>query len=244
MIFTGALLLGLMGSVHCLGMCGPIALALPVGKLSPGGKITAAFLHQFGRTLTYMVLGILFGLLGKGFAMAGFQQWVSIAMGGLMIAMAFIPMLQGKTYAAFRPLTRLSGWLKKPMGVFLKQRTPSGFLVLGLLNGLLPCGLVYVALAGSMAAGSPWTGALFMGLFGLGTSPALFATTLAGGYLNANFRLRLQRLIPATMVIVGLLFVFRGLGLGIPYISPNPNALQIEATQSCCSKDDPAPACH
>jgi len=243
MIFTGALILGLMGSVHCLGMCGPIALALPVGRLSSSGKVLAAFLHQFGRTITYATMGLLFGLVGKGFAMAGFQQWVSIAMGALMIAMAFIPMLQGKTYAAFTPLTKLSTSLKKPMGFFLRQKTPSGFLLLGLLNGLLPCGLVYVALAGSLAAGDPLSGALFMALFGLGTSPAMFATTLAGSYMTASFRLRMQRMIPAALLIVGVLFVFRGLGLGIPYLSPTPKALQIEASESCCSKSN-VEACH
>lgn len=244
MLYLTGLLLGLMGSVHCLGMCGPIALALPVGRFSTAGKVTAALAHQLGRILTYGFLGLIFGVVGKGFAMAGFQQWVSVVMGSLMVALAFWPALHGKTYAAFAPLGKLAAQLKKPMGALIRQKTAPGFLVLGLLNGLLPCGLVYVALAGSLAAGTPTGGATFMLAFGLGTAPALFITVLASGFLTANFRLRLQKMIPVALVVVGLLFVLRGLGLGIPYLSPPTKALQIEATQSCCTKDAPAPSCH
>lgn len=244
MLYFSGLLLGLMGSVHCLGMCGPIALALPVGRFSTTGKITAALAHQLGRIFTYGLLGLIFGVVGKGFAMAGFQQWVSIVMGSLMVALALWPALHGKTYSAFAPLTRLSASLKKPMGHFIRQKSAPGFLVLGLLNGLLPCGLVYVALAGSLAAGSPEGGAAFMMAFGLGTAPALFLTVLASGFITANFRLRMQRLIPAALVVVGLLFVLRGLGLGIPYLSPPNKALQVEATQSCCSKGAEPMGCH
>lgn len=244
MLFFSGFLLGLMGSVHCLGMCGPIALALPVGRLNTSGKIVAALAHQAGRIFTYGLLGLIFGVVGKGFAMAGFQQWVSIVMGSLMVALALWPALHGKTYNAFAPLTRLSAFLKKPMGHFIRQKSAPGFLVLGLLNGLLPCGLVYVALAGSLAAGSPEGGAAFMMSFGLGTAPALFITVLASGFFTAGFRLRLQKMIPAALVVVGLLFVLRGLGLGIPYLSPPNKALQIEASASCCSKGDESPKCH
>jgi sulfite exporter TauE/SafE len=132
--------------------------------------------------------------------------------------------------------------LKKPMGAFLRQKKMSSFFVLGLLNGLLPCGLVYVALGASLVMSSFVEGALYMAFFGLGTAPAMFAAVVAGSYLSTAFRLKLQKAVPIALIAIGSLFILRGMGLGIPLLSPPENALKIEATESCCSKGAPETA--
>ncbi len=211
-----AFLLGLVGSLHCAGMCGPLALALPA---APGGR--ASFLagrlaYNGGRVATYGALGLMFGLLGKGFNLAGAQRWLSIAL-GVTILFAFA---WSRKWTLGAPLigivTRVKGWV----AIILRRRALSSLLLLGLLNGLLPCGLVYVAGASAATRGTPVAGAGFMLLFGLGTVPMMLGIALARRPLQAALRFRLQPLVPAAALALGGLLVLRGLGLGIPYLSP------------------------
>jgi hypothetical protein len=214
--------MGLMGSFHCVGMCGPIAFMLPVDHNKPAKKLLQVFLYHMGRLTSYSILGLVFGFLGKGLYVFGMQQRLSIMIGIIMIVVILIPSKTFSKYNFSRPIYSLLTKVKNRLGKELQKKSPDTFLTIGLLNGLLPCGLVYMALFGSIATASPWLGALFMVLFGLGTIPLMTSAVYFGSMLKGTAKKSVQRLIPVFVIIIGLLFILRGLGLGIPYISPEP----------------------
>jgi sulfite exporter TauE/SafE len=219
-ILISALVLGIMGSFHCAGMCGPIAIALPLHGNTVGGKIFGGALYNLGRTITYGIMGAVFGLLGQGVAMLGFQQKISVIMGGLMIISVLFPALFRNQYSLEKSWLSFVGNLKSTIGRMFSIRSYSSLFFIGMLNGLLPCGLVYMAIAGAIGTGSLGYGTLYMILFGLGTIPMLLGISLAGNLLSLAVRRRINRLIPFMVVLVGILFILRGLSLGIPYLSP------------------------
>ncbi|MBK7408473.1 MAG: sulfite exporter TauE/SafE family protein [Saprospirales bacterium] len=208
--------MGLLGSLHCVGMCGPIALSLPYQGAGRLAAIGNALLYNLGRTATYVMIGSLFGLLGKGIFLAGYQSALSISMGVLMLILAFfstnlesrvarLPLLQG-------PLLRL----KSALGNLIRARSRSSFFSIGLLNGLLPCGLVYMAVVGAVSTGSVWKGAAYMGLFGLGTIPLMLLTALAGNWIGVKLRRRVRAVLPFMLVLIAALLIFRGLNFDLP----------------------------
>ena len=219
------LTIGLVGSFHCVGMCGPIALALPLKDNNWISRIFSGSVYNVGRIFTYGILGFLFGLLGKGIQLAGFQRWISILLGIVMIISVLFPYLfrQKITFSTLFSgfAVRLIGNLKK----LFSKRTYFSLFLIGLLNGLLPCGLVYVAVAGSINTGDVLNGMLFMVLFGAGTLPMLFAVSLIGNLISLKIRRRVNRIIPYFIVFLGILFILRGMSLGIPYVSPKAEKL-------------------
>lgn len=250
-ILISALILGLMGSFHCAGMCGPIAIALPLHGNTVPQKIFGGALYNVGRTITYGVMGAIFGLLGQGISMIGFQQWVSVIMGALMIISVIFPALFRNQYRMDKSWFSLVGKLKKAIGEMFSIRSFSSLFFIGLLNGLLPCGLVYIAIAGAIGTGDVANGTLYMILFGLGTIPMMLTISLAGNMMGLALRNRINKLIPVLVMVVGLLFILRGLDLGIPYLSPekqkieqkfekslekNTTSLIQESEGDCCTK--------
>jgi len=219
-ILISAFVLGIMGSFHCAGMCGPIAIALPLHGNSVGGKIFGGSLYNLGRTITYGIMGALFGLLGQGVAMIGFQQKISVIMGSLMIISVLFPALFKNQYSMNKSWFSLVSKLKSTIGRMFSIRSYPSLFFIGMLNGLLPCGLVYMAIAGAIGTGSVSMGTLYMILFGLGTIPMLLGISLAGNLLSLAVRKRINKLIPVMVVVVGIFFILRGLSLGIPYLSP------------------------
>lgn len=219
-ILISAFVLGIMGSFHCAGMCGPIAIALPLHGNSVGGKIFGGSLYNLGRTITYGIMGALFGLLGQGVAMIGFQQKISVIMGSLMIISILFPALFRNQYSMSKSWFSVVGKLKSTIGKMFSIRSYPSLFFIGMLNGLLPCGLVYMAIAGAIGTGSVGMGTLYMILFGLGTIPMLLGISLAGNLLSLAVRNRINKLIPVMVVVVGIFFILRGLSLGIPYLSP------------------------
>jgi len=215
-----ALMTGLVGSLHCIGMCGPIAVALPLGQKSFGYKLLGSITYNIGRILTYGVLGAIFGLLGQGIEMAGLQQWASILIGVVMILSVIAP-------ALFRGKIKFEqfffGFAGKLIGKFRQlfaiSSLPSLFLI-GLLNGLLPCGLVYVAIAGAINTNDIAMGVVYMIIFGLGTIPVMAIIPILGNLIGKNIRKRFSKALSVFIVILGVIFILRGLSLGIPYVSP------------------------
>jgi len=225
-LLWSALALGLMGSFHCAGMCGPIAIAIPLqGKTIPL-KIAGGWLYNIGRAITYAIMGALFGLLGKGLHLVGFQQVVSVVMGALMVISVAFPALFGRLMVAEKPWFSAVFNLKKRLGKALSIRSLGGLFLVGMLNGLLPCGLVYIAIAGAIASGGLWLGAAYMVLFGLGTIPMLLAITLAGNLMSLPLRNKINKLIPVLVFVVGIFFILRGLNLGIPFLSPTKERIE------------------
>jgi uncharacterized protein len=220
MELLAALTLGLIGSFHCIGMCGPIAIALPLTNQNWLSKILGASIYNIGRALTYGFMGIIFGLLGKGFKLAGLQQWVSIAMGIIMIVSVLFPFILRSRSKLDGLINKFVARLKKAFGNLFKNRSYHSLFLIGLLNGFLPCGLVYMAIAGAVATGEVLNGAMYMIIFGLGTLPIMLSVSLIGNLISTPFRDRIRKFIPIFIVLIGLLFILRGMNLGIKYISP------------------------
>ncbi|GMQ26853.1 sulfite exporter TauE/SafE family protein [Algoriphagus sp. oki45] len=216
MLWT-AFLLGFLGSFHCVGMCGPIALA--VGGRSGNRFLFNKIIYNLGRSLTYAFLGLLIGGLGFSLSLAGIQQGVSVAM-GLMVVLMSISYKKADQFLAIPALSGAVSWIKSKLNHYLKSGSKMAFFSTGLVNGLLPCGMVYMALVVAMGMQSPWLGASYMLFFGLGTIPMLLGLMVSGSFLPAIRRQQFQKAIPYLGLIIGILMVFRGLGLGIPGLSP------------------------
>jgi uncharacterized protein len=227
MIWT-ALVLGFLGSFHCLGMCGPIAMAVSAKDNAP--FLRNKIIYNLGRTLTYSLLGLTIGLLGFSLALAGIQQWISILMGILILIMAFSYKRSEKIIAG-SGLFGLVGKLKSTLGLYLKQGGSKAFFFSGLLNGFLPCGMVYIALVASLALQNPWEGALYMFAFGLGTIPMLLSIMVTGKLLSLTLRNKLSRALPYFAMFIGILFIVRGLGIGV-HGSPSLQAFSPEKAAS------------
>ncbi|GAA3517247.1 sulfite exporter TauE/SafE family protein [Aquimarina addita] len=216
-----ALLLGLLGSFHCIGMCGPIAFLLPVDRKKPTKRVLQLISYHVGRILTYAVLGLLVGSVGKSLNLFGFQQQLSIVIGVFMILMILIPTKLFNRYHFSKPIYKFVASIKNAMGTELKKKNPGTFFTMGYLNGLLPCGLVYMAVFGALASGDIWEGGLYMIIFGMGTVPLMTTAIYIGNFLTTKSRQHILKVIPGLVVIIGFLFILRGLGLEIPYLSPS-----------------------
>lgn len=209
MLWT-AFLLGLAGSLHCAAMCGPLVLALP----QAGRRASTTVLHHIGRLAAYALIGALFGLAGQSLQLAGFQRWLSLIAGMLLLAGATVLLLPLQTRAV-----RFAGSLSTAFAKWLPRTSPLARLGVGFANGFLPCGLVYAAATASIAAGS-WSGSvLYMAAFGAGTLPMMIGITVARRRI---LPIRLPaRLLPMTVGVTALLLILRGLSLGIPGLSPD-----------------------
>ena len=238
MIYLSALMLGLFGSFHCVGMCGPIAIAIPLNNKNMGTRIAGGLAYNLGRTITYGIMGAIFGLIGEGLQLGGFQRWVSIIMGVVMVVSVLFPSLLGSTVNLDKNLYSFVGKVKLGLRNLLQKRSMGALLGIGLLNGLLPCGLVYMAIAGAIAAGGFFESSLFMIIFGLGTIPMLLVISLLGNMASVKIRKKMSKAIPVVVVIIGILFILRGLNLGIPFISPPEKKLKVN-TQSEMMMESP-----
>jgi len=222
-IIIPALVLGAVSSLHCIGMCGPLAMSLPLGEKN-SSKFTGALLYNFGRMTTYATLGLFFGLVGRSFALFGWQQKLSIAMGILILVLLVIPKLLNTKNEFARWNTKLMTSLRASLSKLLYKGNPGSLYAIGLLNGLLPCSMVYLALAGSVATGDAVNGALFMAVFGAGTIPAMWTISFFGGLMKNSLKFKMKNLYPAMMMIMAMLLIMRGLNLGIPFVSPTLRA--------------------
>lgn len=229
-----ALILGFLGSLHCVGMCGPIAFVLPLDRRNAVKRFFQIIKYHLGRLSSYALIGLLFGVLGRGLYLSGMQQRLSVVIGVLMVVIALVPAvgrLGSKRFMA--PIYMGVGRLKNALGNQLQKDAPATLYVIGVLNGLLPCGLVYMALFGALAQGDAAFGSAYMALFGLGTVPLMSAAAYGGNFISAGVRQRLTRLVPVFVALVGVLFILRGLGLGIPYLSPADMHLAVKAGADC-----------
>lgn len=240
-MILSALLFGLLGSFHCVGMCGPIAFLLPVDRSNSFKKAWQIFLYHFGRIVAYSIIGLLFGLLGKSFYLFGMQQQLTIAVGVFMIVVVLLPYKTFQKYNFSKPLFKVISKVKSELGAALKKKSPDTFLTIGFLNGFLPCGLVYMAVFGAIASGNALQGSLYMALFGLGTIPLMTTAIYVGNFLTVQVRQRIRKAIPVFVVLIGCLFIARGMGLGIPYISPKPTTEMVNANYNCHAVSENTP---
>lgn len=204
--WMAALTTGLVGSLHCVGMCGPLAMAMPVGRLPRSQRGLAIGLYHGSRIAAYSVLGLLMGTIGQGIILVGFQRPVSIVAGLFLLLWTLVNrgIFPGLT------MSRATRWVVQPMTRFLQTPTLRAFAGMGFLNGLLPCGFVYVSLTGAVTTSSATMGAVYMALFGLGTVPALLSIRFVPNLFPAALRRRFTLFMPIVAIALGLLLVIRG----------------------------------
>jgi len=225
-LYLTAFTIGLIGSFHCIGMCGPIAFALPIKKNTPFYRILSGIIYNGGRISTYILFGVLFGTLGQGISTASTQQAISISLGVVFI----LSVVLSKSFInKINPTSNIGFFISKVktgLSKLLSSSSTPNLILIGLLNGLLPCGLVYAAIGGSIATGNTLQGALYMLAFGLGTLPMMFTAVLISNFITIGFRNKIKKLIPIFVILLGCLFIVRGLNLNIPYLSPKINVVQ------------------
>jgi len=216
MAFWTAFTIGLFGSLHCVGMCGPIAMALPYQDRNRWLTLGNTLLYNLGRVVTYALLGGVIGLVGKGLFLAGAQQTISIVLGVSLLVIALFSINLEFQLLKIPAWQRWNAWLKQQLGFFLRKNTRSSLFVVGMLNGLLPCGLVYMAIAGAVTTFSPAGGMLYMALFGLGTIPLMLTAALAGNFASVKLRSHLRKVLPVILVGFAVLLILRGLNFDLP----------------------------
>lgn len=235
-LIIAAFAMGLLGSFHCVGMCGPLALSLPLNSDSFWSKFSGALTYNSGRIVTYSVFGLLFGAVGKSFALFGYQQWLSVLLGVLILIFIILP----KRVSSFNKNNFVLLFFEKiraALGQLFFKKNYSSLFAIGLLNGLLPCGLVYMAAAGAVATGDIINSVVFMAFFGLGTLPVMWSVAFFGNYVGIGIRQKIRRAYPYMMMLMACLLILRGMGLGIPYISPKMD-IKEKLVQGCCAKPD------
>ena len=233
-VIIAAISLGLLGSFHCIGMCGPIALALPVHQYSFQKKLLGILLYNSGRVITYTFIGLLFGMLGQSFFIGGFQQVLSVSLGVLLLLSVILSQVSFTNAPRFKFLYSFVNAIKNQLGNLFNKKGLHYLLFIGLLNGLLPCGLVYLGIAGAIATGHYIKGAEFMFYFGIGTIPIMYAVAFFGQFITLKYRNHIRKAMPIVVSSMALLLIVRGLNLGIPYVSPRFEK-QINSV-TCCNK--------
>lgn len=231
-MLISALIFGLLGSFHCVGMCGPIAFLLPVDRENNLRKITQILLYHLGRITSYAIIGLAFGLIGKSLSLFGLQQQLSIIIGVLMLVSIIIPSPKFSSRIS-APIYKLFSGLKNSLAKELRKKRNDTFFTVGFLNGFLPCGLVYMAVFGAIASGNTFQGSLYMVLFGLGTVPLMTSTIWIGNFISLKVRQNIRKAIPVLLAVIAVMFIIRGLGLGIPYLSPKPYNQEVSANFEC-----------
>lgn len=229
MDWWAALSLGALSSLHCIGMCGPIAMALHVPQKRTWLSAVGALAYNLGRITTYACLGLFFGVVGKGFVMATSQHMVSIIAGTTMILLVTLPLINQK-FNTERWSFAFVGNVKQTIGKLFKKQTIESKFYVGIFNGFLPCGMVYIALAGALGQGDALGGGAFMMYFGFGTFPLMYLASNLPGLLGHSTRSQIQRWMPIMVGLIGVLLILRGLNLGIPFISPEIDQVNLEIT--------------
>ena len=227
------LILGFLGSFHCAGMCGPIAMGLPGSNYKYFKFIIGRLMYNSVRIFTYASMGALFGFLGSRIALSGLQQELSIILGVVILVSLGIYFTGRQNKKNGKILMRYTSIVKKPLIYLFKKKTFASLLVIGIINGLLPCGFVYIAIAGSLSTGSVLSGMFFMALFGLGTFPVMLSASLFGNVIREKFRIPYSKILPSLSIVIAILLILRGLNLGIPYISPELNSTPQKTEMIC-----------
>lgn len=229
MLING-LIFGLISTLHCAGMCGPLAFYIP--SQVKGDKRVFALLYQVGRVSIYVAIGLMVYLLGMSFSFFKLQQTLSIVMGSLMVIYVLWPLLKLPKIQLF---SNLQGNVLKKISAAIGANSNKSALGLGIMNGLLPCGAIYIAALYCASFNQVSDAIIYMVLFGIGTMPVFIAAWML---LSKQFSFKVKRftfLYKALPLIVGILMIFRGANLGIPYLSPElEHNNQTATVKNCC----------
>jgi uncharacterized protein len=213
MFLFSAFLVGFLGSFHCIGMCGPIALSLPVNKASVTSIIGGRVLYNSGRIMTYALLGLVFGLIGHTISLAGFQKGLSIAAGISILLIAFVSYGPSKIPSMNIAFVKFTSAIKRAFRRLFGLKSKITLFLIGAVNGLLPCGFVYLALAGASATGGFLSGMNYMLLFGAGTVPVMITLSLAGNFFGLKFNRLVRRASPFIAAGLAVFLIVRGINM-------------------------------
>ena len=219
-IFASAFLLGIISNLHCLGMCGPISLAIPLDRSSKFSMFIGSLQYNLGRIFTYSILGGIVGFIGLGIHLIGILQSISVLAGIGIILYAWRKQLFRGAFFQKMNGNFLQKFISANMGKIFRTQPKFKRILLGSLNGLLPCGMVYTALITSIVAGSPFYSAVTMVVFGIGTLPTMMIITIFSSEISVSTRGKINRALPYLVTFIGFLIILRGLNLDIPYVSP------------------------
>lgn len=231
-LVTAAMIMGMIGSFHCVGMCGPLALSLPLSSNSLWVKFTGAFVYNAGRIITYALFGLLFGAVGKTASVFGMQQWLSVILGLVIIVFVVMPKKFNNAAQNEGVVAKALQYLRSSIAKLFSKKGFHSLFAIGLLNGLLPCGMVYMAAAAATATGSTGNAMLFMIFFGAGTLPVMWSLAFFGNYIGVAVRQKIRRAYPLMVAVMACLLIIRGLGLDVPYLSPAINS-STQQVQNC-----------
>lgn len=223
-----AFFMGLFGSIHCAVMCGPLLLAIQ-GSQELTWKIALNKLfYQVGRILTYGIFGIVLGLVGKIASIQGWQMGLSLFTGIILLIIGLVQLFKIKNEGFIKLQMRFVQPIAKIMGRWLYK--PGGSFFAGVLNGILPCGMLYMAAAAAMNTSSSLTSFYFMIMFGLGTLPLLLVFSFLGNFIRTYFKMNFSKWLPFLYILMGIWFLLRGANLDIPYLSP---LLHVDGAINC-----------
>lgn len=214
---------GLIGSLHCVGMCGPISFAIPKPKNNPTKQMLSIMSYHFGRITTYVLLGLIFGFIGHLINLFVVQQWISIVTGSLILLIVVLKIINIKTPISNRLYLKLNSKLQGILKQLFSSSHPGRTFGIGMVNGLLPCTMSFLAIIGSMGMGSISSSIFFMIAFGIGTMPLLLIFNLFTEQFKKFKKGSYQQIMLGLGLFIGIVFIFRGLDLGIDYLSPKMN---------------------
>lgn len=236
-------IIGLTSNLHCIGMCGPIAMAIPVDRTNNLSILSGILQYNSGRVLTYSLLGALVGFIGITATTLGILQWLSIITGVFLILYAWRKLI-GSALEGKISIPAVNMFVSRNIGKLMHSKTPLKLTLLGSLNGLLPCGMVFLALGNAILGGSPTQSALSMAAFGIGTLPSMIAVGFAANRMTLNLRSKINKAVPYLLTVVGILIVLRGMNLNIPFISPQVKTVVSENPQNDREGDVEMSCCH
>lgn len=231
--YTMALLMGFTGSLHCAGMCGPIVWIMPFQAFKGAKKVAALVLYHGGRISVYALMAILLHSF-KNLFDPKVQQYISILLGASLLLVGMLTFLPHHYTRLKLPWAEV---VKQQLGNVIGRPGLGILLLTGILNGLLPCGLVYMALSASLVATTPLQSAAMMYVFGMGTLPMLISITLLKTKLSFLRRVHIRKMVPVIVFAFGCIFIIRGMNLGIPYLSPKVVVEQHGIKACCCHKE-------
>ena len=212
MIYT-AFIMGLIGSLHCMGMCGPISMLLPSDPAKRNRYLIGRLIYNGGRIVTYTILGFLVGIIGEEISGFTSQKYLSIIIGVVILLVFIIPQKWISKLSLLPHVNRFNNLVKSSLSIYYKKYSLLSQFTFGLLNGLLPCGMVYAALSGAFLMNHLWQSMLFMTLFGLGTLPMMLSFSFLGSMVRKLFTFKPKLIYTVSYLVLAIWLIFRGITL-------------------------------
>jgi len=216
--YFSAFLIGLAGSVHCVGMCGPLALAIPGASKDKGFTFfLRTIAYQISRISGYGVLGLIVGFFSQGMQFTGVQPYFSLLSGIVLLFLGFFGIIpEVNAFSKYPIIQHFQVKINRIIGTVMTNEHFSTPFVLGFLNAMLPCGMIYIALGTGLSSGNMSEAALYLISFGLGTLPLMFMMSLSGQFLSLQMRRSWQKTIPIIFMISGIILIYKGMNIDLP----------------------------